>query len=92
MGNKRKLVAGRHSPYKGVHLLDGNRRRPWQAVITKDGKVRTFGEFETAELAATAYNAAAIDLFGQFAQLNVIGQKVEHLERRTRSALSVGDR
>ena len=40
------------------------------AYIHKDRKSRYLGTFPTAQLAAQAYNAAALQLFGEFARLN----------------------
>lgn len=52
--------------YKGVSR-DGRRHR---ARITLDGVTRSLGAFATAVEAAVAYDAAAYELFGEFAWLN----------------------
>lgn len=54
------------SGFKGVHR---NRRR-WRAVITVDYNYKHLGTFDTPEDAAKAYDAAAKELHGEFAQLN----------------------
>jgi len=49
---------------------------PWRGrfrVVIHDGKKQIYlGSFPTADLAAAAYNGAAIVLYGAFARLNVI--------------------
>jgi hypothetical protein len=53
------------SPYKGVsfHSLNGR----WRARIKVDGKYVSLGVYATQEEAARAYDAAARELFGEFA-------------------------
>jgi hypothetical protein len=55
--------------YKGV-TRSGNK---WMARIGRGMKY--LGHFSTPEEAATAYNTAAIDRWGEFANLNVINKK-----------------
>jgi len=55
--------------YKGV-TLDGRRYR---ARITVEGVIRSLGRFSLADEAARAYDAAAHELFGEFAWLNFPG-------------------
>lgn len=69
MMNKRKLKPGR-SAFKGVTWHKQN--RGWAARITCDGKQRTIGVYETPEQAARAYDAAAIEYFGEFARTNAM--------------------
>ncbi|GAA5514919.1 hypothetical protein Dcar01_03683 [Deinococcus carri] len=53
---------------KGVSRYRGK----YRAVIHKDGEQVYLGLFPTLDLAAAAYNGAAIALFGAFARLNPI--------------------
>jgi len=73
-GGNRKPNAGpnRSSRYKGVgNLYRG--AHSWQAKIVVGGQQKYLGVFLTEEDAARAYNKAALDIFGEFARLNVIG-------------------
>lgn len=63
----RKATHGK-SKYKGVCLTG----KSWFARVCKNGEKFYIGSFKTEELAALAYNAAATELFGEFARLNVI--------------------
>ncbi|GGI75019.1 HNH endonuclease [Deinococcus wulumuqiensis] len=56
------------SGYKGVTRWKGQ----WRATITKDGAQLYLGLFPHPVLAAIAYNAAALALFGPFARVNVL--------------------
>ena len=58
------------SRYKGVSRVASHRK--FRAQICKDGKIHYLGYFHSEHDAARAYNAAAVDLFGEFAKLNVI--------------------
>lgn len=61
------------SKYKGVSKRGGSIR----ARIKVFNKDISLGSFETEELAAEAYNEAAIKYFGQYANLNVVNGKNE---------------
>lgn len=54
--------------YKGTR----KHRNRWHGVITVDGVEKYLGSFKTECEAALAYNAAAIENFGNFAFLNTI--------------------
>lgn len=75
--NKVKSTANT-SGYKGVYFVkkDYNLRKPWFANIEKriNGKRVSYkiGGFLTKEEAALAYNKKAIELFGEYALLNII--------------------
>ena len=57
-------------PYKGIQKLSGRRRKPWNARIMIDGQSVSLGVFSTPEEAAIAYDAKAVEVFGEFANLN----------------------
>jgi hypothetical protein len=57
------------SGYKGVSKTPSGR---WSAYITVDYRRRALGTFDTAAEAAQAYNAAAIEAWGEFAFLNTV--------------------
>lgn len=60
------------SEYKGVWLAkDIWRKKRWVARIRANGKRRHLGHFATQEEAAVAYDAAAKDLYGEFAVPNI---------------------
>lgn len=70
--NRRNMQRPSHnsSGYKGVYW--NGKKRPWVAQIKKSRQTKYLGSFETPEDAATAYNNAAIDMFGEYACLNEI--------------------
>lgn len=72
-GNRNKQ-ANNSSVYKGVTYNKHryNKRKKWQAKICSNGVHIHLGRFLTAEEAAAAYNTKAVELFGEFARLNVI--------------------
>ena len=68
--NRRRPVTNT-SGYKGVswHKLRGK----WRAEIGVDCRNKHLGLFESKDDAALAYNNAALEHYGEFARLNVIG-------------------
>ena len=59
---------GSSSQYKGVHW--STRQQRWRANIAHEGRVRSLGVFMSEEDAARAYDAAALQLYGEYAVLN----------------------
>lgn len=57
------------SQYLGVFFKEG---KYWTAAINVNRKQIHLGHFQTEELAALAYNRAAVKHFGEFANLNII--------------------
>jgi hypothetical protein len=61
------------SGFKGVSLKKyGKRYSYWVATITFNQQKINIGYFKTKEDAAKAYNDKALELFGEFAHLNII--------------------
>lgn len=77
----------RKSPYKGVFWMRKNRK--WQAQICDSGKIRYLGLHLSAEDAARAYNAAALETFGPHARLNVIPENRETIAVSDTAKLTV---
>lgn len=71
IGDRRRF--GTSSSYKGVSW--DKSRNKWQAMIHVNGRTRALGRFALEDDAAKAYNAAAIDAWGEFARLNDIRPK-----------------
>lgn len=65
----RGLPANNTSGFKGVSFRR-QRGRGWKSTIGLNGKRIHLGLFSTPEAAARAYDAAARELFGEFAWLN----------------------
>lgn len=61
-------VKGSVSEYKGVYWYAPTGK--WKAQIKKNKKVYALGYFDTEEEAGRAYDAKALELFGDFAYLN----------------------
>lgn len=61
---------GQTSRFKGVRMHP--KRRKWEAYIRVSGVQKYLGHFPTEEAAAEAYNRAAAEFFGAFAQPNAL--------------------
>lgn len=68
--NRDKQKGAFSSGYKGVTFF--KRAGRWRAQIHVDNKNRHLGYFQYERDAALAYNAAARELFGEFARLNEV--------------------
>lgn len=66
--NSAKRNGTKDSIFKGVSLSGSNGR--FRAKIRSHGKQYNLGSFASEEEAARAYDAAAIERFGEFARLN----------------------
>lgn len=62
----RKARSDSKSGYKGLHRVG----RKWQVSLTVHGRFVQVGMFRDKEEAARAYDAAALEHFGEFARLN----------------------
>lgn len=62
------------SGYKGVSWC--KQRKAWYAYINHHGKRTVLGTFRDVRVAAKSYNDAAVNVFGEFAHLNVIRESV----------------
>ncbi len=60
------------SKYKGVSKEERGNARPWRAYIVFNDKQIWLGGHYTERDAAIAYNAKAIELYGEFARLNEV--------------------
>ena len=65
----RASSAGRTSSFKGVAWSP--EKACWRAAIVKDGRQRHLGYFHEERDAAHAYDYEAVQLFGEFARLNI---------------------
>ena len=70
MHNQSKTTKKTSSKYKGVCWDKQNGK--WTVNIKKDNVQQHIGRFDNERDAAIAYNEKAIELFGNFAKLNVI--------------------
>jgi hypothetical protein len=64
--NRQQYVGPKTSRYKGVDLKKGH----WRAQIVVGGKKKHLGYFTDENLAACAYDHAALKNFGPFCRLN----------------------
>jgi hypothetical protein len=64
----RRIRSDNRSGFKGVTW--DRQRHHWKALIYSGGRARHIGYYDIPEDAALAYDAAAIELFGEFARPN----------------------
>lgn len=64
--NRRSFIGT--SQYKGVCWNKASRK--WQTQIRVNSRLKYLGRFDSEEDAARAYDAAALEHFGEFARLN----------------------
>lgn len=70
--HNRKRNPGGASNYKGVLTVNDRGCKRIIARVTHNKKVYYLGSFETQELAAAAYNEAALKYHGEFANVNTL--------------------
>ena len=58
------------SLYKGVYW--SKQKQKWHAMIKTNGKSKHLGFYEMEKDAAEAYNASAVELFGEYANPNML--------------------
>lgn len=63
-------TGGRSGRFKGVHF--SKKQMKWIAQITCNYKTFSLGGFDTEEAAASAYNQAAVRLYGAHAYINLM--------------------
>ncbi len=66
--HNRKKYANNKTGFKGVSVRPDTGK--FRAIISLAGRNRRLGQFETAEQAANAYDAAALKIHKDFARLN----------------------
>lgn len=71
MYNQRKTNRKTSSQYKGVVYRTDTKMHPWRAHIMFKGKQISLGQYGTELEAAEAYDKKALELFGEFASLNI---------------------
>ena len=67
--HNRRPEKNRSSKYKGVSRVES--RNNWVAYIRNNGTLMYLGHFRDEIEAAKTYDAKAIELFGEFAYINV---------------------
>jgi hypothetical protein len=67
-----RLRASKTIPYKGVYFVSSKPVNPYHARLHKDYNGIHIGCFPTPEEAARAYDKAALEAFGEYAQTNAM--------------------
>jgi hypothetical protein len=70
------------SGFKGVIAIPRNKTNPWKAEIRHRGRRFHLGYFPTAEAARDAYQAKALEIYGEFARFErpVLDPVLRHLQ------------
>ena len=68
----RRMERDSTSLFKGVRCVHRTGKKRWNARIFHNGIRKCLGYYATAQEAGAAYNAAAQDLYGEFARINVM--------------------
>lgn len=66
----RRILSTNNSGYRGVSWSET--AQMWRATIKKDGLQKHIGYFPDKKTAARIYNIEAMELFGEFAVLNIL--------------------
>jgi hypothetical protein len=69
-GISRRSSTGFKGAYLDRKAVRLNRPRPYKAMIRVNGKAVNIGNYATSEEAAKAYDQAAIEYFGEYAETN----------------------
>lgn len=89
--NNRNRCASGASKYLGVSIKQytkkGRHYIYWVATVKENGKNKQLGHFKKQEDAAIAYNEAAKNIYGEFANLNVITPLADSVEQVVEVAL-----
>jgi hypothetical protein len=70
INRKHQWSKNKSSKFNGVTKRVRNKKQIWSATICKDGKHKFIGQFKDELSAALAYDRAALELHGEFANLN----------------------
>ena len=71
--SNKKTPSHNTSGYKGVtYFKHGKRIKRWKAEVKVDGKTKCLGYYFTPLEAATVYNQKAIEIYGEFAKINIL--------------------
>lgn len=79
--NSKNRTSWGKSKYLGVSPRRQKDKISWKAEINSENKRKYLGVFESEEAAANAYNVAALELNGKYANLNIIEYQIEENER-----------
>ena len=71
-GNSHNKIKRKNTTSKYIGVSYKKLRHKWEACINKNGKYYYIGHYSTEQEAALAYNEKAKELYGEFANLNVI--------------------